>query len=287
MKFAKTISSAGNDLLALINDVLDLSRIEAGKVELAPEQISVAATVESLARTFQATADQKHVQFTWTIEPGVPEQIETDPQRLGQILKNLLSNAFKFTETGEVALRVFAAHNGAVAFAVRDTGVGIASHQQEVIFEAFRQADGSIHRKFGGTGLGLSISRDLAALLGGAISVQSALGEGSVFTLTLPAAFRPVKASPQAGQPGRAGIRPEEFRAAAEPPPPPPPPPEDDRNVITPGGRVILLVEDDPAFAMILRDLVHEMGFQCVAAHRPARVLIAAGQYLPSAICWT
>ncbi len=283
VKFANTITSAGNDLLALINDVLDLSRIEAGKVELAPEQISVAATVESLARTFQATADQKHVQFTWTIEPGVPEQIETDPQRLGQILKNLLSNAFKFTETGEVALRVFAAHNGAVAFAVRDTGVGIASHQQEVIFEAFRQADGSIHRKFGGTGLGLSISRDLAALLGGAISVQSALGEGSVFTLTLPAAFRPVKASPQAGQPAVPAFVPKNS-APPPAPPPPPPPPEDDRNVITPGGRVILLVEDDPAFAMILRDLVREMGFQCVAAASASEGLIAAGQYLPSAI---
>ena len=191
VKFAKTITSAGNDLLALINDVLDLSRIEAGKVELAPEQVSLAAAIESLIKTFQPTADQKHVRFSWAIEPGVPEQIETDPQRLGQILKNLLSNAFKFTEKGEVALRVFATPDGTVAFAVRDTGVGIAPHQQEVIFEAFRQADGSIHRKFGGTGLGLSISRDLAALLGGAITVQSAAGEGSVFTLTLPRAFKP------------------------------------------------------------------------------------------------
>ncbi len=127
----------------------------------------------------------------------MPEQIETDPQRLGQILKNLLSNAFKFTEKGEVALRVFSPQNGTVAFAVRDTGVGIAPHQQEVIFEAFRQADGSIHRKFGGTGLGLSISRDLAALLGGAITVQSALGEGSVFTLTLPLAFNAGTPAPE------------------------------------------------------------------------------------------
>ena len=189
VKFAKTITSAGNDLLALINDVLDLSRIEAGKVELTPEHISVATTVESLVKTFQPAADQKHVRFSWAVEPGVPEHIETDPQRMGQILKNLLSNAFKFTEKGEVALRVFSPQSGAVAFAVRDTGVGIAPHQQDVIFEAFRQADGSIHRKFGGTGLGLSISRDLAALLGGAITVQSSLGEGSVFTLTVPQAF--------------------------------------------------------------------------------------------------
>jgi CheY-like chemotaxis protein/signal transduction histidine kinase/CHASE3 domain sensor protein len=280
VKFARTITSAGNDLLALINDVLDLSRIEAGKVELAPEQISVAATVESLVKTFQLTAEQTHLRFSWVVEPGVPEQIETDPQRLGQILKNLLSNAFKFTEKGEVAMRVFSSQSGTVAFAVRDTGVGIAPHQQEVIFEAFRQADGSIHRKFGGTGLGLSISRDLAALLGGAISVQSALGEGSVFTLTVPQVFNsgtPLPKTPPASTP-------EIIAKKTAPQAPAAPVPEDDRDAIRPGGRVILLVEDDPAFAMILRDLVHEMGFQCVAAASANEGLIAAGQYLPSAI---
>jgi CheY-like chemotaxis protein/signal transduction histidine kinase/CHASE3 domain sensor protein len=280
VKFARTITSAGNDLLALINDVLDLSRIEAGKVELAPEQISVAATVESLVKTFQLTAEQTHLRFSWVVEPGVPEQIETDPQRLGQILKNLLSNAFKFTEKGEVAMRVFSSQSGTVAFAVRDTGVGIAPHQQEVIFEAFRQADGSIHRKFGGTGLGLSISRDLAALLGGAISVQSALGEGSVFTLTVPQVFNsgtPLPKTPPASTP-------EIIAKKTAPQAPAAPVPEDDRDAIRPGGRVILLVEDDPAFAMILRDLVREMGFQCVAAASANEGLIAAGQYLPSAI---
>ena len=285
VKFAKTITSAGNDLLALINDVLDLSRIEAGKVELAPEQVPLAAAIESLAKTFQLTADQKHVRFSWAIEPGVPEQIETDPQRLGQILKNLLSNAFKFTEKGEVALRVFAPQSGTVAFAVRDTGVGIAPHQQEVIFEAFRQADGSIHRKFGGTGLGLSISRDLAALLGGAITVQSAMGEGSVFTLTLPRAFKPGTRL-QETRPAASSEFAPNVAAAPVPAPSKPAPPvtEDDRNAIKPGGRVILLVEDDPAFAMILRDLVHEMDFQCVAAASANDGLIAAGAYLPSAI---
>jgi CheY-like chemotaxis protein/signal transduction histidine kinase len=280
VKFAQTITSAGNDLLALINDVLDLSRIESGKVELAPEAISVAATVEALVRTFQPTADQNRLGFSWSVEPGVPDKIETDSQRLGQILKNLLSNAFKFTEKGEVALRVFSPNDGSIAFAVRDTGVGIAAHQQEVIFEAFRQADGSIHRKFGGTGLGLSISRDLAALLGGAVSVQSELGTGSVFTLTLPTAFHP-------------GAPPQETRTQASfaripniavPETPKPVPAEDDRAAIAPGGRVILLVEDDPAFAMILRDLVREMGFQCVAAASADEGLSAAAQYLPSAI---
>jgi signal transduction histidine kinase/CheY-like chemotaxis protein/CHASE3 domain sensor protein len=280
VKFAQTITSAGNDLLALINDVLDLSRIEAGKVELTPEHVPVAAAIDGLVKTFQPTADQNRLGFSWSIEPGVPEQIETDPLRLGQILKNLLSNAFKFTEQGEVALRVFSPQKGSIAFAVRDTGVGIAPHQQEVIFEAFRQADGSIHRKFGGTGLGLSISRDLAILLGGSVSVQSEPGAGSVFTLTLPATFSPgapkeerAKISVPAKTPASTAV--EKAAPAAT---------EDDRNAITPGGRVILLVEDDAAFAMILRDLVHEMGFQCVAAASANDGLIAAGQFLPSAI---
>jgi CheY-like chemotaxis protein/signal transduction histidine kinase len=279
VKYAQTITSAGNDLLRLINDVLDLSRIEAGKVELVPERVSISSTVESLTKTFQPTADQNGVRFSSVIEPGTPEQVETDQQRLGQILKNLLSNAFKFTEKGEVALRVLSHENGSVSFAVRDTGVGIAPHQQEVIFEAFRQADGSIHRKFGGTGLGLSISRDLAALLGGAITVQSDPGAGSVFTLTIPRSFSTsaaLPAEPQAPLPMRTRERSDQEKLA--------PATADDRDAITPGGRVILLVEDDAAFAMILRDLVHEMGFQCVAAASANDGLVAAAQFLPSAI---
>jgi CheY-like chemotaxis protein/signal transduction histidine kinase len=279
VKYAQTITSAGNDLLRLINDVLDLSRIEAGKVELAPEQVSISNAVESLAKTFQPTADQNGLHFSRVIEPGAPEQVETDQQRLGQILKNLLSNAFKFTEKGEVALRVFSPHADSVSFAVRDTGVGIAAHQQEVIFEAFRQADGSIHRKFGGTGLGLSISRDLAALLGGAITVQSELGAGSVFTLTIPRSFgakAPLTREAQAPPLVRTRKRSD--------PESPKPVAADDRDAITPGGRVILLVEDDAAFAMILRDLVHEMGFQCVATTSANEGLVAAAQFLPSAI---
>ena len=231
VKFAQTITSAGNDLLALINDVLDLSRIESGKVELLPEAVSIPATIDGLVKTFQPMADQNRLGFSWSIDPGVPEKIETDSQRLGQILKNLLSNAFKFTEKGEVALRVSAPNAGSIAFAVRDTGVGIAAHQQEVIFEAFRQADGSIHRKFGGTGLGLSISRDLAALLGGAVSVQSELGTGSVFTLTLPAAFRP-GAPPQETR-GQAAIA-ARIPGIAVPEKPQPAATEDDRASITP-----------------------------------------------------
>jgi signal transduction histidine kinase/CheY-like chemotaxis protein/CHASE3 domain sensor protein len=295
VRFAQTVTSAGNDLLRLINDVLDLSRIEAGKIELALESASTASVVESLVKTFQPTAEQNKLSFSWVIEPGAPEEIETDQQRLGQILKNLLSNAFKFTAKGDVALRVFAPQSGSVSFAVRDTGVGIAQHQREVIFEAFRQADGSIHRKFGGTGLGLSISRDLATLLGGEITVQSELGAGSVFTLTLPVAFN-ARAGADAGSDpsSHAGARQPDARAASssargeadkpEPQELAPPAVDDDRGAVTAGGRAILVVEDDAAFAMILRDLVREMGFLCIATSSAADGLAAAARFLPSAI---
>ncbi|WP_341870476.1 CHASE3 domain-containing protein, partial [Corallococcus praedator] len=186
VKFAQTIGAAGNDLLALINDILDLSRIEAGKVEVQPEPVPLQRFVEGLGLTFQPVARQKGVRFLVTVAPDVPSSLETDPQRLGQVLKNLLSNAFKFTAQGEVALTVSTAGEGHVRFAVRDSGIGIPLELQGVIFEAFRQADGSTHRKYGGTGLGLSISRDLARLLGGDVTVNSTAGEGSTFTVTLP-----------------------------------------------------------------------------------------------------
>jgi CheY-like chemotaxis protein/signal transduction histidine kinase len=296
VRYAQTISSAGKDLLALINDVLDLSRIEAGKVDVTPESVSLAAIIEPLAKMFEPAAAESKLRFATLIEPGAPAALETDPQRLGQILKNLLSNAFKFTQRGEVGLRVFAAGPDAVSFAVRDTGVGIAAHQQEVIFEAFRQADGSIHRKFGGTGLGLSISRDLARLLGGSIVVDSSPGTGSTFTLTVPRKFSPA-ATAAARQPfaadtpdqplssdeilaaqpmaERAASQTRQLGAGAVP---------DDRDRLIPGKRLILVVEDDLPFAEILRDLSHEMGFQCVAVHAAEDGLTAAARFHPSAI---
>jgi CheY-like chemotaxis protein/CHASE3 domain sensor protein len=280
VKFAQTISSAGNDLLTLINDVLDLSRIESGKIELAAEPVSLAATIESLTKTFQPAAEQKSLRFSAAVDPNTSDVIETDPQRLGQILKNLLSNALKFTGQGEISLRAFAAQSGKVSFAVRDTGVGIEAHQKEVIFEAFRQADGSIHRKYGGTGLGLSISRDLARLLGGTIEVESAPGEGSTFTLTLPVRYSAAAPAPRtqpaagAALPADAGRAPTLGQAAVV----------DDRESLVPGKRLILVIEDDMSFALILRDLAHEMAFQSVVTHSAADGLIAASQYQPSAI---
>jgi CheY-like chemotaxis protein/CHASE3 domain sensor protein len=289
VRFAQTISAAGKDLLDLINEILDLSRIEAGRVELAHERITLAPTLEGLARSLEPVARQKGLGFSWEIAPGAPAQIEGDPLRLGQILKNLLSNALKFTDQGEVTLRAFVGAPGTVSFAVRDTGIGVAPHQREIIFEAFRQADGSTHRKYGGTGLGLSISRDLARLMGGDITVDSTSGSGSVFTLTLPLAPAPggVRTPAVAATPA--------AKTAARPRPSPPPAAtpapaiapaafEDDRDRLAPGSRRVLVVEDDPKFALILRDLAHEMGFQCVVTHSAGDGLAAVAAYAPHAV---
>ena len=290
VKYAHTISAAGRDLLALINDILDLSKIEAGKVEVVSEALSIARTVDSLVKTFEPLAAEKQLAFEATIAPGTPEFIETDQQRLSQILKNLLSNALKFTEQGSVGVRIAPLPGERVAFAVSDTGIGIATHQQDIIFEAFRQADGSTHRRFGGTGLGLSISRDLARLLGGDLTVQSAPGQGSTFTLTLPLVYAgaaqpldalhagttngrhatpsPARAAPMQTQPR--GVGQSEV--------------EDDRERLNADSRLILIVEDDVRFASIVRDLAHEMGFQCIVTHTAADALAAAEIHKPNAI---
>jgi CheY-like chemotaxis protein/CHASE3 domain sensor protein len=296
VRFANTISGAGNDLLALINDILDLSKIEAGKVEVSPEPVAVARAVDALFRAFEAQSREKGLGLSVAIESGVPDRIESDPQRLGQILKNLLSNALKFTEAGEVTLRVYAPAEGRIAFAVRDTGIGIPAHQQGLIFEAFRQADGSTHRRFGGTGLGLSISRDLARLLGGELSVLSAPGEGSTFTLTVPLVWR----GPAQSAASMPVTLPEPVRVTRPPtaartvpartgsglgvPVVGPAEVDDDRDHLTPGARSILVVEDDVRFAAILRDLAHERGFQCVLTHSANDGLAAAVAWRPSAI---
>jgi len=304
VRFAQTISSAGRDLLALINDILDLSKMEAGKLDIVPESFVLAKLAEELNASFAVTAQQKGLGLKVVIEPGVPARMETDMQRLGQILKNLLSNAIKFTEKGEVSLRIYAQANERIAFAVRDTGIGIGQDQHQFIFEAFRQADGSTHRKYGGTGLGLSISRDLAHLLGGDIQVQSRPGEGSIFTLSLPQVYRSEQALPRPAPPSAAelasasalqaarvatapDIRISPASAAALPATPTRLQEiaiDDDRHRIAPGARVIQVIEDDAAFALILRDLAREMGFQCVITHSANEGVAAAELYRPSAI---
>jgi CheY-like chemotaxis protein/CHASE3 domain sensor protein len=286
VKFARTIYSAGDDLLTLINDILDLSKIEAGQVDVSAESVALPALLDTIVKGFQPVADEKGLRLDLIVEQGVPASIETDPQRLGQILKNLLSNALKFTDRGEVSLRVFPQPGALVSFAVRDTGIGIPAYQQDVIFEAFRQADGSTHRKYGGTGLGLSISRDLARLLGGDIQVQSAAQMGSTFTLTLPLAFTaaPEMAAQPATAPRRVAAPSVRVEAAPAEPLPRRGEIEDDRDELTPDGRRVLVVEDDARFAMILRDLAHERGFQCVVAGTAADGFAAASTYHPHAI---
>jgi signal transduction histidine kinase/DNA-binding response OmpR family regulator len=288
VRFAQTIYSAGNDLLNLINDILDISKVEAGKLELVPEELPLRRVIEGLARTFEPLAKQKQLEFSLTIEPNVPVAIHTDRQRLEQILKNLLSNAVKFTDTGRVGLTVSANADGWVQFTVRDSGIGIAPDQQDKIFDAFHQADGSTARKYGGTGLGLSISRDLTSLLGGTLTLASTLGEGSTFTLSLPrngavAATPPAPQLVHAAPPVRAAVptpAPVETQEAQ----PAGPSFDDDRNEAAAGRRTALVIEDEPEFARILYGLAHDMDFRCLVALRAEEGLELATAENPDAI---
>jgi len=292
VRFAQTIYSAGNDLLNLINDILDISKVEAGKLELVPEDLPLRRVVEGMARTFEPLARQKDLEFTVEVAPDVPLAVHTDRQRLEQILKNLLSNAVKFTDSGRVALTVSATADGWIQFAVQDSGIGIAPDQQERIFDAFHQADGSTARKYGGTGLGLSISRDLTALLGGTLLLSSAPGQGSTFTLSLPrngtvsatppAAPQLVHAAPPVRQPAPAA-RP--AAATAEPAPAFDAPSfPDDRGQPAGGTRTVLVIEDEPEFARILYNLAHDMDFRCLVALRAEEGLELASSENPVAI---
>ncbi len=291
IKFAKTIYGAGNDLLTLINDILDISKVEAGKLELTPQGVSLNGLIESLRMTFSPLAGEKHLAFDIHVAADAPPSIFTDRQRVEQILKNLLSNAIKFTDQGKISMTVQGRADGRIAFAVSDSGIGIAPEQQEVIFEAFRQADGTINRQYGGTGLGLSISRELAGLLGGTIQVDSEPGRGSTFTLDLPQQWvDTTQDNPDAKAPPAAltttPSRPPEPLPASQPPAPDTTIPAfaDDRRAIVAGTRLVLVIEDDPQFAAILFDLAHEMNYQCLVAHGAAEGFQLATQHLPHAI---
>ena len=287
VKYARTIQSSGNDLLNLINDILDLSKIEAGHVEIRPETVRLDRLLGNLRQVAQPLAADKNLDFSAEIAPDCPAVMETDAQRLEQVLKNLLSNAVKFTEAGKVDLRIAKAGNGSIAFSVTDTGIGIAKEQQQSIFEAFHQADGTISRRYGGTGLGLSISRELVRLLGGTISLESQAGQGSTFTVTVPEKYDPSNVAPRDRQ-APAPTTPMAAEASAEPARTAPSRPlrkvEDDRNALTESKRVLLVIEDDSAFASIVRDLSREMGFQTIVASTAEEALSLAREYLPSAI---
>jgi signal transduction histidine kinase/CheY-like chemotaxis protein/CHASE3 domain sensor protein len=299
VRFANTIYSAGNDLLNLINDILDISKVEAGKLDLVPENMSVRHVVEGMAMVFEPLAQQKKLAFQLQVADGLAEHMVSDRQRLEQILKNLLSNALKFTSTGQITLTAQPGGAGQVAFAVQDTGIGIRPEDQQGIFNAFQQADGTTSRKYGGTGLGLSISRDLAQLLGGTISLVSEPGKGSCFTLTLPLAWSAPEPGPRSGSsttPAEVAISTQSLPPVTQPATAPAPAPaptlprpfDDDRELVATAGagrsRMVLVVEDDATFARILYDLAHEKQYLCLVAFDADEGLKLAREYRPDAI---
>ncbi|MFP5348880.1 MAG: response regulator, partial [Gammaproteobacteria bacterium] len=318
--FAKTIHSSGNDLLMLINDILDLSKIESGTVVVDPGELYLGDLKHYVERTFSHVAESRNVGFLIRLDPHLPRSMITDAKRLQQILKNMLSNAFKFTHYGQVTLAIEPVHAGwnpgnddlnrapkVLAFSVTDTGIGIPPDKQQIIFEAFQQADGSTSRKYGGTGLGLAISRELSRLLGGEIRLISTPGKGSTFTLYLPQSYAPPRSARKSvlGESAKhAAFTPRLVHTAEKlasakldapidvpvlfPPDVPPPPmvneADDDRDAIQPGDRVLLIVENDIGFARVLLESAREKGFKGVVAPLGAAALTLTHDYQPVAI---
>ena len=298
VEFARTIHGAGTDLLNLISDILDLSKIESGTVSVDEEEVPLSNLLDSIARPFRHEAENRALSFNVKIDPHLGRSITTDSKRLQQVLKNLLSNAFKFTKDGGVQLSVSAAVGGwspehgvlsiapaVIAFEVADTGIGIPVEKQKLIFEAFQQADASTSRKYGGTGLGLAISRELSNLLGGEIQLRSTPGQGSTFTLYLPVKYvgpsSGLKPSPNDGArstvqapamlPRATADRVLEHVA-------------DDRLEIEPGDSILLVVEDDPHYARVIMDLARDKGFKVLVAARGADAINLAQQFQPNAV---
>lgn len=284
IQFARSIYSAGNDLLNLINDILDISKVEAGKMELRPEYIDLRRLVQDLEMTFQPQTNQKGLALNIAVNSAVTSLV-TDRQRLEQILKNLLSNALKFTDRGSISLTVDKAADGRIAFAVTDTGIGIAPDQQHIVFEAFQQGESGINRRYGGTGLGLSISRDLAALLGGDLQLHSEPGEGSTFRLLLPEEMPEAKGEELQASLPAAELPPQPVVDKAPAAPVTPTPAfTDDRTALDTGERIVLAIEDDLEFVQILYKLAHDMGYQCLVASSAAEGLRLATEFSPDAI---
>jgi HAMP domain-containing protein/CheY-like chemotaxis protein len=296
VEFARTIHAAGTDLLNLISDILDLSKIESGTVSVEAEEIFFASLLDAIARPFRHEAENKHLSFEIHTESPLARSMVTDSKRLQQVLKNLLSNAFKFTEQGSVRLSVSTAPRGwsedhpilskaasVVAFEVADTGIGIPAEKQRIIFEAFQQADAGTSRKYGGTGLGLAISRELANLLGGEIQLRSTLGTGSTFILYLPQTY----VGPSATAPGPEGSvasTPVLQLSSAKVVEHPAEHITDDRDNLQPGDAALLIVEDDQHYARVLCDLAHDKGFKVLVAMRGGEALALAREYKPTAI---
>jgi CheY-like chemotaxis protein/signal transduction histidine kinase len=299
VEFARTIHSSGSDLLELINEILDLSKIESGTMDVDVKPVPFVELQSYVDRAFREVALSKGLRFETHLATDLPPVIDTDPKRLQQVLKNLLSNALKFTEQGSVTLTVESAKGGwspdqssldharrVIAFRVADTGIGIAADKHRLIFEPFQQADGTTSRKYGGTGLGLSISREIARLLGGEIKLVSEVGAGSTFTLYLPETYasapigkttvpveRGERARPWAPRPIAVDAS---LLAESDV--------QDDRETIQPGDRVVLVIENDLSFVGILSDLAREKGFKVLAAVRGDVGLAMAKHYQPDAI---
>ena len=297
VEFARTIHGAGTDLLNLISDILDLSKIESGTVSVEAEEILFGSLLETVARPFRHEAENRKLLFEVASDPRMGRSLVTDSKRLQQVLKNLLSNAFKFTEQGSVRLAVSSASGGwspdhpvlsgagaVISFAVSDTGIGIPPEKQRIIFEAFQQADAGTSRKYGGTGLGLAISRELASLLGGEIQLKSQPGHGSMFTLYIPQTYvgpaaaslvRPEKSGTPLAMPiFLTAVTAVEQESRVE----------DDRDNISDGEAALLIVEDDPHYARVICDLSRDKGFKVLVAMTGAEALSLAHQYTPTAI---
>ncbi|MGC1784608.1 MAG: HAMP domain-containing protein [Acidobacteriaceae bacterium] len=298
VEFARTIHGAGTDLLNLISDILDLSKIESGTVSVEAEEVFFASLLDMIGRPFGHEAENRRLSFEVHTDPRLSPSFVTDSKRLQQVLKNLLSNAFKFTAQGSVQLSVSQADHGwsgdhpilsratsAIAFEVRDTGIGIPQEKQRIIFEAFQQADAGTSRKYGGTGLGLAISRELASLLGGEIQLRSTPGEGSTFTLYLPQIYSgpsAVTAQPHESRALLPSMAADflptvlaEFPAEQIP---------DDRDNLQPDDAVLLIVEDDAHYARILRDLSRSKGFKVLIGSRGAEALSLVHEFHPTAV---
>ncbi|PJZ75678.1 response regulator [Leptospira neocaledonica] len=280
---ANIIYKSGQDLLVLINEVLDLSKIESGKMQVNLEKVSVRKFVDSLLKDFKHQADKKQLSLIGFVSEDCPEYISTDSLRLNQILKNLLSNALKFTEKGKIALEVRPDGYQKIIISVSDTGIGIPEEKQMSIFEAFQQADGSTSRKYGGTGLGLSISRELAKILGGYIGLESKINQGSTFSLSIPVEIKKENGTvhsegevPLTEQ--RPSSVPKEARFIDSPSA------EDDREIISENDKVVLIIEDDLKFASVLIKQAHDKDFKCLSASTGEDGLILAEKHLPNAI---
>jgi CheY-like chemotaxis protein/signal transduction histidine kinase len=298
VEFARTIHGAGTDLLNLISDILDLSKIESGTVSVEAQEVFFTNLLEMVGRPFRHEAENRRLAFEVQLDPQLSRSLVTDSKRLQQVLKNLLSNAFKFTEHGSVRLAVSVATKGwsedhpilsggasVVAFEVTDSGIGIALDKQRIIFEAFQQADASTSRKYGGTGLGLAISRELASLLGGEIQLRSTPGQGSTFTLYLPLTYVGPSASKLTTSDWRTSSTATPLQLSnivvSEHPV------ErilDDRDNLQPDDAVLLIVEDDPHYARVLCDLSRDKGFKVLVALRGAEALALAREFHPTAV---